>query len=65
MKLDEKENIVSRFEDGFKQMWVNNGNALSKLYGGTVALSQGCSKLLDGARSAARTFQNNLLDKDK
>ena len=40
MKLDEKENIVSRFEDGFKQMWVNNGNALSKLYAGTGALSQ-------------------------
>ena len=40
MKLDEKENIVSRFEDGFKQMWINNGNALSKLYAGTGALSQ-------------------------
>jgi hypothetical protein len=25
----------------------------------------GGSKLLDGARSAARTIQNNLLDKDK
>jgi len=65
MKLDEKENIVSRFQDGFKQMWVNNGNALSKLYAGTGALSQGGSKLMDGARSAARTIQNNLLDKDK
>ena len=40
MKLDEKENIVSRFEDGFRQMWINNGNALSKLYAGTGALSQ-------------------------
>ena len=38
MKLDEKENIVSRFQDGFKQMWINNGNALSKLYAGTAAL---------------------------
>ena len=81
MKLDEKENIVSRFEDGFRQMWINNGNALSKLYAGTGALSQvrhsGCdnvynvynpqggSKLLDGARSVSRTIQNNLLDKDK
>ena len=26
---------------------------------------QGGSKLMDGARSAARTIQNNLLDKDK
>ena len=31
MKLDDKETIVSRFQDGFKQMWVNNGNALSKV----------------------------------
>ena len=42
MKLDQKENIVSRFQDGFKQMWINNGNTLSKLYAGTAAL---CSVL--------------------
>ena len=65
MGLDEKDSTVSRFEDSFKQMWVSNGNALSKIYAGTAALSQGGSKLLDGARSAARTIQNNLLDKDK
>jgi hypothetical protein len=28
MGLDDKENIVSRFEDAFKNMWVSNGNAL-------------------------------------
>lgn len=60
-----KENTVARLRDMFHQMWVNNGNSLSKLYAGTGALSQGGSKLLDGARSAARTIQNNLLDKDK
>ena len=65
MELDQKDSIVSRFVDSFKQMWVSNGNALSKIYAGTAALSQGGSKLLDGARSAARTIQNNLLDKDK
>ena len=27
-----------RFEDGFKQMWVANGNSLSKIYAGTGAL---------------------------
>ncbi len=37
----------------------------SKIYAGTGALNQGGSKILDGARSAARTIQNNLLDKDK
>ena len=30
-----------------------------------MLISQGGSKLMDGARSAARTIQNNLLDKDK
>jgi hypothetical protein len=30
-----------------------------------IPVGSGGSKLLDGARSAARTIQNNLLDKDK
>ena len=62
---DMKNTTVSRLEDLFHQMWLNNGNNLSNLYSGTGALSQGGSKLLDGARSAARTIQNNLLDKEK
>ena len=48
----------------FQHMWVINGNSLSKLYAGTGALSQGGSKILDGARSAARTIQINVLDGD-
>ena len=45
-----------RFEEMFKQMWQNNGNELSKMYAGTGALGAS-SKLIDGARSAARTIQ--------
>ena len=45
-----------RFEEMFKQMWLNNGNELSKMYAGTGALGAS-SKLIDGARSAARTIQ--------
>merc|ERR1719225_164354 len=63
--LTDKPNIVSRFEEMFKQMWLNNGNELSKMYAGTGALGGGGSKLIDGARSAARTIQNNLLDSTK
>ena len=63
--MEVKESTVSRLADMFQQMWVSNGNSLSKIYAGTGALSQGGSKLLDGARSAARTIQNNLLDGDK
>ncbi|XP_050497506.1 synaptojanin-1 isoform X1 [Diabrotica virgifera virgifera] len=54
----------SRLEEVFKQMWINNGNEISKIYAGTGAI-QGGSKLMDGARSAARTIQNNLLDNSK
>jgi hypothetical protein len=41
-----------------------NGNEVSKIYAGTGAMGAG-SKLIDGARSAARTIQNNLLDASK
>lgn len=60
---DKPQNLV-RFEEVFRQMWVNNGNEVSKIYAGTGAI-QGGSKLMDGARSAARTIQNNLLDQSK
>ncbi|KAK8735010.1 hypothetical protein OTU49_005783, partial [Cherax quadricarinatus] len=55
--------IVQRFNAKLEEMWKDNGNRISQIYAGTGAL-QG-SKLIDGARSAARTFQNNLLDSSK
>ncbi|XP_030746355.1 synaptojanin-1 isoform X2 [Sitophilus oryzae] len=64
MKMMDKKNTISRFEEVFKQMWINNGNEISKIYAGTGAI-QGGSKIMDGARSAARTIQNNLLDNSK
>lgn len=64
LKLFEKPQIITRFEEVFRQMWINNGNEISKIYAGTGAI-QGNSKLMDGARSAARTIQNNLLDSSK
>ena len=86
--LNDKPNIVSRFHELFKQMWLSNGNELSKMYAGTGALGASSkvitiyiyicftcnsilikknyhSQLIDGARSAARTIQNNLLDATK
>lgn len=64
MGLAEKKQNFSKFEEVFRQMWINNGNEISKIYAGTGAI-QGTSKLIDGARSAARTIQNNLLDNPK
>ncbi|XP_043228770.1 synaptojanin-1-like [Amphibalanus amphitrite] len=64
LNLQEKASVVSRFQQIFRDMWVNNGNEISKLYAGTGAL-QGGSKLMDGARSVSRTIQNNLLDSSK
>jgi phosphatidylinositol-bisphosphatase len=52
----------ARFEEVFRAMWVNNGNEISKIYAGTGAI-QGGSKIMDGARSAARTIQVNILYK--
>ncbi|XP_058798856.1 synaptojanin-1 isoform X2 [Phymastichus coffea] len=64
LKLNEKQQIIARFDEVFRQMWINNGNEISKIYAGTGAI-QGSSKIMDGARSAARTIQNNLLDSNK
>ena len=44
--LTDKPNIVSRFEEYFKTMWVNNGNELSKMYAGTGAIGNAGSKVI-------------------
>lgn len=40
----DKKQAQSRFEEVFRQMWVNNGNEVSKIYAGTGAI-QGGSKV--------------------
>lgn len=42
--LDLGDKMVSRFEEIFRQMWINNGNEISKIYAGTGAI-QGGSKV--------------------
>lgn len=44
MQLVDKKQTISRFEEVFKQMWINNGNEISKIYAGTGAI-QGGSKV--------------------
>jgi len=44
LHLMEKQQMVSRFEEVFRQMWINNGNEVSKIYAGTGAI-QGGSKV--------------------
>lgn len=44
MQLVDKKQTISRFEEVFKQMWINNGNEISKMYAGTGAI-QGGSKV--------------------
>lgn len=48
--LADKKQTVSRFEEVFRQMWVNNGNEVSKIYAGTGAI-QGGSKVRARSRS--------------
>lgn len=47
MQLVDKKQTISRFEEVFKQMWINNGNEISKIYAGTGAI-QGGSKVCCG-----------------
>ncbi|GFY72814.1 synaptojanin-1 [Trichonephila inaurata madagascariensis] len=64
LSITDQPQINSRFYEVFKQMWIQNGDQVSKMYAGTGAL-EGRSKLKDGSRSVVRTIQNNLLDSSK
>lgn len=44
--LDLGDKMLSRFEEIFRQMWINNGNEISKIYAGTGAI-QGGSKVFN------------------
>ena len=64
LSLTDKATNVSKFLDTFKNMWVMNGDQVSRIYAGTGAL-EGKNKLKDSTLSVARTIQNNLLDSSK
>ncbi|XP_046576980.1 LOW QUALITY PROTEIN: synaptojanin-1-like, partial [Haliotis rubra] len=63
--LSNKPQMLSRFQEVYKQIWGLNGDHVSKIYAGTGALGGGRSKYSDAARSATRTIQNNFLDNSK
>ncbi|XP_052229766.1 synaptojanin-1-like [Dreissena polymorpha] len=63
--LSDKPQMVSRFTEIYKQIWILNGDHVSMIYAGTGALGGGRSKTSDAARSATRTIQNNFLDNSK
>jgi synaptojanin len=58
------ENELNKFRDIFRQMWIINGDCISKIYAGTGAI-QGRSMTTDLTRSITRTIQNNFLDNTK
>ena len=43
--LAEKPQMVGRFEEVYKQIWVHNGDHMSRIYTGTGALGGGRSKV--------------------
>lgn len=47
ISFHDKAQVQSRLEEVFRQMWVNNGNEVSKIYAGTGAI-QGGSKVSAG-----------------
>ncbi|CAL1535444.1 unnamed protein product, partial [Lymnaea stagnalis] len=63
--LAAKPQMVGRFEEVYKQIWVHNGDHISRIYTGTGALGGGRSKYSDASRTASRTIQNNFLDGSK
>ncbi|CAF2763131.1 unnamed protein product [Rotaria sp. Silwood2] len=50
--------------DHLREMWINNGDHISRIYTGTGALGQR-SKAKDIQRSFGRAIQNNLRDDEK
>lgn len=58
------EKVSSRLHDVYSNLWILNGDQISRIYTGTGAL-EGKNLIKDGALSVARTIQNNLLDDGK
>lgn len=48
LSFSDKKQTQSRFEEVFRQMWVNNGNEVSKIYAGTGAIQGGSKVSGDG-----------------
>jgi hypothetical protein len=63
-KYVRNETELNKFRDVYRQMWIINGNNISKIYAGTDAI-QGKSKAHDFTRSLSRAIQNNFLDSAK
>jgi len=62
--IELKPQVIERIEEGYRNIWIKNGDQLSRIYAGTGAL-EGKSKLKDSTLSVARTIQNNLFDTSK
>ena len=58
------ESDMNKFREVFRQMWIINGDYISKIYAGTGAI-QGKSVTQDISRSLSRAIQNNFLDSNK
>ena len=55
---------MGRFRELYRQMWIINGDCISRIYAGTGAI-QGKSMTQDLQRSLTRAIQNNFLDNTK
>lgn len=63
--LSERESQkIRECQELFRQMWILNGDCISKIYAGTGAI-QGRSVTQDISRSLTRAIQNNFLDNNK
>lgn len=60
----DSESDLRKFMDTIGQMWISNGDNISRIYAGTGAI-QGRSVTKDFTTSISRAFQNNFLDDNK
>jgi len=61
---DTETNKLREIRELYRQMWIINGDCISKIYAGTGAI-QGKSVTQDISRSLTRAIQNNFLDSNK
>ncbi|CAF0893092.1 unnamed protein product [Rotaria sp. Silwood1] len=59
-----KEVNINNLVDHLRDMWINNGDHISRIYTGTGAIGQR-NKAKDIQRSLGRAIQNNLRDDEK
>jgi len=61
LELSAKPQMITRFEEIYKQIWPVNGDHISRIYAGTSAMTVGKSKVCMHILKTARFHRNKPL----